>query len=115
MEVHKIITEMLPNIEKFINNTGFPIAMLFIIAYFAQKAGKKLYTKLEPVIDSHLELVTELKSTSTQQIGLMSQQNQILTENFQKQRDILEKHSTQLDELKDLHSKSACMAQFTGK
>jgi hypothetical protein len=58
--------------------------------------------------------VTELKDTSTKHIGLMSQQNVILTENFQKQRDILQKHTEQLDALKELQ-KNVCMANQMGK
>lgn len=106
---------MLPNIEKFINNTGFPIAMLFIIGYFAQRVGKKLYQKLEPIIDSHFDLVSELKNTSVQQVGLMHKQNEILSESFEKQKDILEKHTTQLEEIKLLNTKNVCMASQLSK
>lgn len=115
MQIHTIITEMLPNIERFINNTGFPIAMLFIIGYFAQRVGKKLYQKLEPIIDSHFDLVSELKNTSVQQVGLMNKQNEILSENFERQKDILERHSTQLEEIKVLHSKNICLANQVNK
>ncbi len=114
MEIHQLITEMLPNIERFINNTGFPIAMLFIIAYFAQKAGKKLYAKLEPIIDSHFDLVSELKNTSIQQVGLISKQNEILSENFDKQQTILSQHTNQLEEIKTLHAKNICLMDKLG-
>lgn len=109
MDISKIITEMLPNIERFINNTGFPIAMLFIIGYFAQRVGKKLYEKVEPIIDSHFDLVSELKNTSVQQVGLMNKQNEILSENFSKQQTILSKHTDQLEEIRILHAKNICL------
>lgn len=84
-----VIKEGLPLLERFINNTGFPIAMLIIIGYFVNKVGVKVYRKLEPIIDSHFELVSELKNTSVEQVGLMDKQNKILVDNFTEQRDIL--------------------------
>jgi len=102
------ITELLPLLERFINNTGFPIAMLLIIGYIVKKAAEKVYEKIVPVVDSHLELVLELKNTSVEQVNLMDKQNQILLDNFEKHGKLLENQSLELKEIKSLYN--PCLA-----
>ena len=91
--------EILPALGEFINKTGFPIA-LWVIAFFAfYKVFKKFFQKVEPIIDAHFELVTELKNSSSRTADILEKQNEILVSKLDQHTDILTDHTHKLDQI----------------
>ena len=91
--------EILPNLGDFINKTGFPIALWVIAGFAFYKVFKKFFVKLEPIIDAHFELVTELKNSSTKTADILEKQNDILTSNFNIHATILNDHTDKLNQI----------------
>lgn len=90
--------EILPAIGDFINKTGFPIA-LWVLAFGAfYKVFQKFFRKLEPIIDAHFELVTELKNTSGRTADILEKQNTILSTEFEKQNILMHEHTLILND-----------------
>jgi hypothetical protein len=91
--------EMLPNLGEFINKTGFPVGLWLITGFVVYKLGKKVFVKIEPIVDAHFELVTELKNSSTRTTQILEKQNEILVTNFTVHADILNDHTGKLDRI----------------
>jgi len=96
--------EILPALGDFINKTGFPIA-LWVIAFFAfYKVFQKFFRKVEPIIDAHFELVTELKNTSGRTADILEKQNEILITKLDEHAEILIDHTGKLEKIMKLNS-----------
>lgn len=96
--------EILPALGDFINKTGFPIA-LWVIAFFAfYKVFQKFFKKVEPIIDAHFELVTELKNTSGRTADILERQNEILITKLDEHTEILTDHTVKLEKIMKLNS-----------
>lgn len=96
--------EILPALGDFINKTGFPIA-LWVIAFFAfYKVFQKFFKKVEPIIDAHFELVTELKNTSGRTADILERQNEILITKLDEHTEILTNHTVKLEKIMKLNS-----------
>ena len=89
--------EVLPNLGDFINKTGFPIALWVIAGIAFYKVFQKFFHKLEPIIDAHFELVTELKNSSGRTADILEKQNEILTTKLDEHTSILTDHTSKLD------------------
>lgn len=90
--------EVLPSLGEFINKTGFPIALWVIAGFAFYKVFKKFFAKLEPIIDAHFELVTELKNSSGRTAEILERQNTILSTEFEKQNVLMHEHSLILND-----------------
>ena len=91
--------EMLPNLGEFINKTGFPVGLWLITGFVVYKLGKKIFIKVEPIVDAHFELVTQLKDASGRTVSILEKQNEILVNNFNVHTDILNDHTDKLDRI----------------
>jgi hypothetical protein len=91
--------EMLPALGDFINKTGFPIALWIIAGAAFYKVFQKFFRKLEPIIDAHFELVTQLKDTSGRTAEILEKQNEILVTNFNVHTTILNDHTDKLNQI----------------
>lgn len=91
--------EMLPNLGDFINKTGFPIALWIIAGVAFYKVFQKFFHKLEPIIDAHFELVTQLKDTSGRTADILEKQNDILVTKLDEHTNILTDHTSKLDQI----------------
>lgn len=91
--------EMLPSLGEFINKTGFPVGLWLITGWVVYKLGKKIFVKIEPIVDAHFELVTELKNSSSRTTEILEKQNEILVHNFNIHTDILNDHTNKLDKI----------------
>jgi hypothetical protein len=91
--------EMLPNLGEFINKTGFPVGLWLITGWVVYKLGKKIFVKIEPIVDAHFELVTELKNSSSRTTEILEKQNEILVHNFNVHTGILNDHTNKLDKI----------------
>jgi hypothetical protein len=91
--------EMLPNLGEFINKTGFPVGLWLITGWVVYKLGKKIFVKIEPIVDAHFELVTELKNSSSRTTEILEKQNEILVHNFNLHTGILNDHTNKLDKI----------------
>ncbi len=91
--------EMLPNLGEFINKTGFPVSLWLFTGFIIYKLGKKILTKLEPLVDLYFELMTDLKNSSGRTAEILEKQNDILVQNFNVHADILNDHTNKLDEI----------------
>ena len=91
--------EILPNLGEFINKTGFPVGLWLITGFVVYKLGKKVFVKIEPIVDAHFELVTELKNSSTRTTEILEKQNEILVQNFTVHAEILNDHTDKLDRI----------------
>jgi len=91
--------EMLPALGDFINKTGFPIALWIIAGIAFYKVFQKFFRKLEPIIDAHFELVTQLKDTSGRTADILEKQNEILVTNFNVHTTILNDHTEKLNQI----------------
>lgn len=105
--------EALPNIGEFFNRVGFPMAVwLITIFLFYQvfyrvgyKALAKLWSKIEPIIDAHFDLIGTMKDNLSKQTDLMSKTNYIIENKFNEQNIILEVHADKLAEISDNQKK----------
>jgi len=91
--------EVLPNLGEFINKTGFPVGLWLITGFVLYKLGKKIFVKVEPIIDAHFELVTQLKDSTSRTVTILEKQNDILVQNFTIHADILNDHTVKLDNI----------------
>lgn len=91
--------EVLPSVGEFINKTGFPVGLWLITGWIVYKLGKKIFFKIEPIVDAHFELITELKNSSSRTTQILEKQNDILVQNFNVHADILNDHTNKLDEI----------------
>jgi hypothetical protein len=91
--------EILPNLGEFINKTGFPVGLWLITGFIVYKLGKKVFVKIEPIVDAHFELVTELKNSSSRTTEILEKQNEILVTNFSVHANILNDHTNKLDKI----------------
>lgn len=91
--------EILPSLGEFINKTGFPIALWVIAGLAFWKVFTKFFRKLEPIIDAHFELVTQLKDTSGRTADILEKQNEILVTKFDEHTSILNDHTSKLDSI----------------
>jgi hypothetical protein len=91
--------EILPNLGEFINKTGFPVGLWLITGFVIYKLGKKVFVKIEPIVDAHFELVTELKNSSSRTTEILEKQNEILVTNFNVHANILNDHTNKLDKI----------------
>jgi hypothetical protein len=91
--------EILPNLGEFINKTGFPVGLWLITGFVVYKLGKKIFVKIEPIVDAHFELVTELKNSSSRTTEILEKQNDILVNNFSQHANILNDHTVKLDSI----------------
>ena len=91
--------EVLPNLGEFINKTGFPVGLWLITVFVVYKLGKKIFIKVEPIVDAHFELVTQLKDASGRTVSILEKQNEILVNNFNVHTDILNDHTDKLDRI----------------
>jgi hypothetical protein len=91
--------EVLPNLGEFINKTGFPVGLWLITGFVVYKLGKKIFIKVEPIVDAHFELVTQLKDASGRTVSILEKQNEILVNNFNIHTDILNDHTDKLDRI----------------
>lgn len=91
--------EMLPALGDFINRTGFPIALWIIAGFAFYKVFKKFFIKLEPIIDAHFELVTQLKDSTSRTVDVLEKQNEILVTNFNVHTTILNDHTEKLNQI----------------
>ena len=91
--------EVLPNLGEFINKTGFPVGLWLITGFVLYKLGKKIFVKIEPIVDAHFELVTQLKDATGRTVTILEKQNDILVQNFTIHADILNDHTTKLDNI----------------
>ena len=91
--------EILPNLGEFINKTGFPVGLWLITGFVVYKLGKKVFVKIEPIVDAHFELVTELKNSSSRTTEILEKQNDILVNNFNQHANILNDHTVKLDSI----------------
>jgi len=91
--------EVLPSVGDFINKTGFPVGLWLFTGFIIYKLGKKILTKLEPLVDLYFELMTDLKNSSGRTAEILEKQNDILVQNFNVHADILNDHTNKLDEI----------------
>lgn len=91
--------EILPSLGEFINKTGFPVGLWLITGFVVYKLGKKIFVKIEPIVDAHFELVTELKNSSSRTTEILEKQNDILVNNFSVHTTILNDHTAKLDSI----------------
>ena len=91
--------EVLPNLGEFINKTGFPVGLWLITGFVVYKLGKKIFIKVEPIVDAHFELVTQLKDATGRTVNILEKQNEILVNNFNIHTDILNDHTDKLDRI----------------
>lgn len=91
--------EALPSLGEFINKTGFPIALWIIAGLAFWKVFTKFFRKLEPIIDAHFELVTQLKDTSGRTADILEKQNEILVTKLDEHTSILTDHTSKLDRI----------------
>jgi len=91
--------EILPNLGEFINKTGFPVGLWLITGFVVYKLGKKIFIKVEPIVDAHFELVTQLKDATGRTVNILEKQNEILVHNFNVHTDILNDHTDKLDRI----------------
>lgn len=91
--------EILPNLGEFINKTGFPVGLWLITGFVIYKLGKKIFIKVEPIVDAHFELVTQLKDASGRTVSILEKQNEILVQNFTVHAEILNEHTYKLDRI----------------
>jgi hypothetical protein len=91
--------EVLPNLGEFINKTGFPVGLWLITGFVLYKLGKKIFVKIEPIVDAHFELVTQLKDATGRTVTILEKQNDILVQNFTIHADILNDHTMKLDNI----------------
>lgn len=91
--------EILPNLGEFINKTGFPVGLWLVTGFVVYKLGKKIFVKIEPIVDAHFELVTELKNSSSRTTEILEKQNDILVNNFSVHTTILNDHTAKLDSI----------------
>jgi hypothetical protein len=91
--------EILPNLGEFINKTGFPVGLWLITGFVVYKLGKKIFVKVEPIIDAHFELVTQLKDSTGRTVTILEKQNEILVQNFTIHANILNDHTNKLDKI----------------
>jgi len=91
--------EILPSLGDFINKTGFPIALWVIAGFAFYKVFKKFFTKLEPIMDAHFELVTQLKDSTGKTVEVLEKQNEILVNNFNVHTSILNDHTEKLNQI----------------
>lgn len=91
--------EILPSLGEFINKTGFPIALWVIAGFAFYKVFKKFFIKLEPIIDAHFELVTQLKDSTGRTVDVLEKQNEILVTNFNVHTNILNDHTIKLEKI----------------
>jgi hypothetical protein len=91
--------EILPSLGEFINKTGFPVGLWLITGFVVYKLGKKIFVKIEPIVDAHFELVTELKNSSSRATEILEKQNDILVNNFSVHTTILNDHTAKLDSI----------------
>ena len=91
--------EVLPSLGEFINKTGFPIALWVIAGIAFYKVFQKFFHKLEPIIDAHFELVTELKNSSGRTADILEKQNDILVTKLDQHTSILTDHTHKLDQI----------------
>lgn len=96
--------EVLPNVADFINKTGFPVGLWLITGWIAYKLGKKIFTKIEPIVDAHFQLVTELKNSSSKTTEILEKQNDILVNNFNVHTNILNDHTGKLDKIMQINA-----------
>jgi inactivated superfamily I helicase len=91
--------EILPALGEFINKTGFPVGLWLITGFVVYKLGKKIFIKVEPIVDAHFELVTQLKDATGRTVSILEKQNEILVHNFNIHTDILNDHTSKLDKI----------------
>lgn len=99
--------EALPNIGKFFNEVGFPMGVWLITVFIlykvfysiGYKAMSKLWSKIEPMIDAHFDLVRTMKDNLTKQTEIMSKTNVLIESKFDEQNAILASHSDKLEEI----------------
>jgi len=91
--------EVLPALGEFINKTGFPVGLWLITGFVVYKLGKKIFIKVEPIVDAHFELVTQLKDATGRTVSILEKQNEILVHNFNIHTDILNDHTSKLDKI----------------
>lgn len=95
--------EMLPNLGEFINKTGFPVGLWLITGFVIYKLGKKVFIKIEPIVDSHFALVNDLKASTNRTADILEKQNDILVKNFNIHTDILNDHTGKLDKIMQIN------------
>ena len=95
--------EALPHLGDFINKVGFPVASwvlsIFILYKLGYKVGSKLWSKFEPMVDAHFDLVRTMKDNLSKQTDIMSRTNSIIEIKFDEQNEILSSHSEKLNEI----------------
>lgn len=91
--------EILPHLGEFINKTGFPVGLWLITGFVVYKLGKKIFIKVEPIVDAHFELVTQLKDATGRTVNILEKQNEILVNNFTIHTEILNDHTDKLDKI----------------
>lgn len=96
--------EILPSVGEFINKTGFPVGLWFITGFVVYKLGKKVFFKIEPIVDAHFELVTELKNNSNRTTEILEKQNEILVNNFTIHSEILNDHTDKLSQIMKINT-----------
>lgn len=107
--------EVLPSLGEFINKTGFPIALWIIAGFVFYKVFTKFFHKLEPIIDAHFELVTELKNSSGKTAEILEKQNEILITNFNVQTTILNDHTDKLNQIMKINVERNTILEETKK
>jgi hypothetical protein len=95
--------EVLPALGEFINKTGFPVGLWLITGFVVYKLGKKIFIKVEPIVDAHFELVTQLKDATGRTVSILEKQNEILVQNFTVHTDILNDHTNKLDKIMQIN------------
>jgi hypothetical protein len=96
--------EILPSVGEFINKTGFPVGLWLITGFVVYKLGKKVFFKIEPIVDAHFELVTELKNNSNRTTEILEKQNEILVNNFTIHSEILNDHTDKLSQIMKINT-----------
>lgn len=96
--------EILPNLGEFINKTGFPVGLWLITGFVVYKLCRKVFIKIEPIVDAHFELITELKNSSSRTTEILEKQNDILVNNFNIHTDILNDHTGKLDSIMQINT-----------
>jgi hypothetical protein len=75
------------------------VGLWLITGFVVYKLGKKIFVKIEPIVDAHFELVTELKNSSSRTTEILEKQNDILVNNFSVHTTILNDHTAKLDSI----------------
>lgn len=91
--------EVLPSLGEFINKTGFPVGLWLITGFVVYQLGRKIFIKVEPIVDAHFELVTQLKDATGRTVNILEKQNEILVQNFTIHTEILNDHTDKLDRI----------------